>query len=81
MLRQRETILWVFVMPILFFYFIGTVTGGFGAPSAERRDPLAVRGGDDGGFLIDELVRRLERSTTRSSRPAPTRIGRSSHGG
>ena len=27
MLRQRETLLWVFLMPIVFFYFIGTVTG------------------------------------------------------
>ena len=32
LLRQRETILWTFVMPVLFFYFIGTVTGGFGMP-------------------------------------------------
>ena len=30
LLRQRETILWTFVMPFLFFYFIGTVTAGLG---------------------------------------------------
>ena len=24
MFRQRETILWAFFMPVLFFYFIGT---------------------------------------------------------
>ena len=33
MLRARETLLWLFVMPILFFYFIGTVTGGFDGPA------------------------------------------------
>ncbi len=60
MLRSRETLLWLFVMPILFFYFIGTVTGGFDGPSGERKDPLAVRGAERGGFLVDELIRRLE---------------------
>jgi len=58
LLRRRETILWTFVMPIVFFYFIGTITGGFGS-TADRRTPLAVRGGTNGGFLIDELMRRL----------------------
>ena len=61
MLRQRETLLWVFVMPALFFYFIGTVTGGFGRPSGDRPDPLALRiTARDTGFIVDELVRRLE---------------------
>jgi len=60
-LRQRETLLWVFVMPILFFYFIGTVTGGFGsAVTGEHREVLALRAPADAGFLVDELVRRLE---------------------
>ena len=48
LLRRRETILWTFLMPIVFFYFIGTVTGGFGS-TADRRTPLAVRGGTNGG--------------------------------
>ena len=61
MLRQRETLLWVFVMPALFFYFIGTVTGGFGRPRGDRPDPLALRiTSRDTGFVVDELVRRLE---------------------
>ena len=30
LLRQKETILWTFLMPALFFWFIGTVTGGGG---------------------------------------------------
>jgi len=58
LLRRRETILWTFVMPIVFFYFIGTVTGGLG-PTLNRRDPLAIRGGVGGGFLVEEIERRL----------------------
>ncbi len=60
-LRERETILWVFVMPIMFFYFIGTITssmgGGGGSVGNER---LAVQVPDDAGFLADEIIRRLE---------------------
>lgn len=61
MLKERETLLWTFVMPILFFYFIGTVTGGFGGgPMALGGEQLAVEGGERGGFLGAELRRRLE---------------------
>ena len=28
-LRQGGTLVWLFVMPPIFFYFIGTVTAGF----------------------------------------------------
>ncbi len=60
MLRQRETLLWVFVMPVVFFYFIGTVTGGFGAPAREEApDPLGVLAADDAGYLAEELILRL----------------------
>jgi ABC-2 type transport system permease protein len=45
-------------MPIVFFYFIGNVTGGFA--SHETRDPIAVVVPPDAGFLADELIRRLE---------------------
>jgi ABC-type Na+ efflux pump permease subunit len=58
LLPRRETLLWTFIMPIVFFYFIGNVTGGFG--SHETRDPIAVVAPKDAGFLVDELVRRLE---------------------
>src|SRR5262245_55554869 len=57
-LRQRETLVWVFLMPIVFFYFIGNVTGGYGG-SADEKTPLALSAGEDGGFLVDELVSRL----------------------
>jgi ABC-type Na+ efflux pump permease subunit len=60
LLRRRETVMWVFVMPILFFYFIGTVTAGFGGPRSAQRDALAVRGAEHGGYLVDEMLRRLD---------------------
>ena len=28
-LRQGSTLVWLLIMPPIFFYFIGTVTGGF----------------------------------------------------
>jgi ABC-type Na+ efflux pump permease subunit len=69
MIRRRETILWTFVMPIVFFYFIGTVTGGFAGPGGDRIDRLAVRGGVNGGVLMDELRRRLEAQHYKIERP------------
>ena len=59
MLRRRETILWTFLMPIIFFYFIGTITGGFSGRGDEK-EPIALRVPSDAGFLVDQLVRRLE---------------------
>jgi len=40
MLRAKETLLWVFLMPIVFFYFIGRSPGVL---------PAAVPGGLSGG--------------------------------
>jgi ABC-type Na+ efflux pump permease subunit len=67
--RERESILWLFVMPIVFFYFVGTITGGFagGGPAKER---LAVQGQDDAGFLADDLIDRVEKSGYEVVRPA-----------
>ena len=59
MLRQKETLLWTFLMPFVFFYFIGTVTSGFG-PSGSKADKIAVRVADDAGFLANEVLMRLE---------------------
>ena len=58
-LRAKETIIWVFVMPIVFFYFIGTITGGshFTGPVGE---PLAIDAADDSGFLAEQMALRLE---------------------
>lgn len=64
-LRQRETQLWTFLMPILFFWFIGTVTGGF-APSGSVGDldpvPLDLHVEPGAGFVVDGLAARLEQS-------------------
>ncbi len=59
-LRARETLMWVFVMPILFFWFIGSVTGGFAVrPSEDRPDPMILEVPEDAGFLARSLERRL----------------------
>ncbi|MBA2563960.1 MAG: ABC transporter permease [Gemmatimonadetes bacterium] len=58
MLRQRETLLWTFVMPPVFFFFIGTITAGFGDEGTPPRLLLETPPG--AGFLAGELVRMLE---------------------
>ena len=61
MLRARETLLWVFFMPLVFFFFIGSVTGGMSSGgSGARPDPLLLEAGAEPGFLLDRLVQRLE---------------------
>ena len=63
LLRRRETLLWTFVMPVIFFYFIGSISGGFGR--ANDPDPIAVAAPPDAGFLKDELIKRLEQRNFR----------------
>lgn len=70
MLRQRETLLWTFAMPLLFFYFIGTVTGGYGGGDPNRPDPLALRTDAPRGVVLDAIVERLKASNFRVDRPA-----------
>jgi ABC-2 type transport system permease protein len=69
MLGRRETLLWTFAMPIVFFYFIGTITGGLGR-GGDAKDPIAVRAPADAGFLADQLIRRLEDRGYRIVRPS-----------
>jgi ABC-type multidrug transport system permease subunit len=57
LLRRRETLIWTFVMPVIFFYFIGGITGGIGR--ASEPDPIAVVKPSGAGFLADELIARL----------------------
>src|SRR6266404_233380 len=71
--RSREIWLWAFVLPIVFFYFIGTVMSGFGGdPNA--KDPIAITIAPDAGFLADRLVRRLESLGYRIAPRAPQRL-------
>ena len=62
-LRQPETLIWLFLMPPIFFYFIGTVTAGFS--SVGDRDqalPVAVVADGSPGFLRPQLERSLRAS-------------------
>jgi ABC-2 type transport system permease protein len=57
LLRRRETLLWTFIMPIIFFYFLGTIAGN---SSGAKKDNLAVSVPAEAGFLADELLARLD---------------------
>ena len=58
-MREWSTLLWVFVMPPIFFYFIGTVTGGFASGmSGGQATPLTVVA-ENPGFLKDQIDMRL----------------------
>lgn len=63
MLRRRETLLWTFLMPVLFFYFIGSISGGFGR--SNDPDPIQIVKPAGAGFLADELVARLQQRNFR----------------
>jgi ABC-type Na+ efflux pump permease subunit len=71
-LRARETLMWVFLMPIVFFYFIGTVTGGFGGGGGSAKERLVLVVPEGGGFLVDQLQRRLEDRKYEVARALPS---------
>ncbi len=58
-MRQGSTLVWVFLMPPVFFYFIGTMTGGY-SPSASNAQatPVVVIAAAP-GFLKDQIDLRL----------------------
>jgi hypothetical protein len=57
--RQGSTLLWVFVMPPIFFFFIGTVTGGFSSGiGGGEGTPLTVVA-ESPGFLKEQIDLRL----------------------
>jgi len=66
LLRVREVLLWTFLMPVIFFYFLAMVNGG---ESAERKDALAVSVAPDAGFLAHELISQLGKRDYRIVRP------------
>ena len=58
-MRQGGTLLWVFVMPPVFFYFIGTVTGGFSSGmSGGEATPLVIEA-EAPGFVSEQFDLRL----------------------
>ncbi len=57
-LRDGSTLLWLVVMPPVFFYFIGTVTGGFSAGIGGETTPIAIVA-ESPGFVRDQVDRRL----------------------
>ena len=58
-LREGSTLLWVFVLPAVFFYFIGTVTSGFsGTMSGATATPIVIAAKNP-GFLRDQVDLRL----------------------
>jgi len=66
LLRIRETMLWTFVMPVVFFYFLGLVNNN---DNPERPDDLAVLAAPDAGFLAGELTDRLKQLHFRIEHP------------
>ncbi|MFB3776418.1 MAG: ABC transporter permease [Bryobacteraceae bacterium] len=56
--RDRSTWIWAFVMPVVFFYFIGTMTGGYSRPAT--RPSIALLAAPDSGYMTDLLASRLE---------------------
>lgn len=57
LLSRRETITWTFIMLVVFFYFIGTITSH--NASSDSRDPVAVSIAPGAGFLAAQLADRL----------------------
>jgi len=58
-LRQGSTLLWMFLMPPIFFYFIGTVTGGFSSGlRGGQAAPITIVAVSP-GFLKDQIDLRL----------------------
>lgn len=66
LLHSREILMWTFVMPVIFFYFIGMVNDN---ASPDEKTPLAVSVAPDSGFLADELIRRLAARDFEITRP------------
>lgn len=57
MFRAREIWLWAFALPLVFFYFIGTIFSG--AWDEGAADPLGVLVPADAGVVADQLIQRL----------------------
>lgn len=58
-LRQGSTLLWAFVMPPIFFYFIGSMTGGFSTSISGGQATPVVVVAESPGFLKEQVELRL----------------------
>lgn len=58
-MRQGGTLVWLFVMPPIFFYFIGTVTTGFQGGMTGGSATSIVVAADSPGFLQEQIDLRL----------------------
>ena len=75
MLRQKETLLWTFAMPPVFFFFIGTITGGFAG--GDEKPALDLVAPEPAGWLADALADRLADEgfdVRRSGAPPPDSV-------
>jgi len=57
-LRQGSTLVWAFLMPPVFFYFLGTMTGGVSSGVGAQDTPLVVVA-ESPGFLQEQVDLRL----------------------
>ena len=55
--RERSTWTWTFVMPVVFFYFLGNVTGRAAEPE-DTGETIVLAGAQEAGFLAGQLERR-----------------------
>jgi ABC-2 type transport system permease protein len=60
-LRQGSTLVWAFLMPPVFFYFIGTMTSGFSSGIGAEDTPLVVIA-ESPGLLQEQIDLRLRDS-------------------
>jgi ABC-2 type transport system permease protein len=72
-LRARETLLWTFVMPLVFMFFIGNITGNAFGPRT-RNDLLALDAPTDAGELVETLITKLRERNFEIVRPAPEKF-------
>jgi ABC-2 type transport system permease protein len=78
-LKERETLLWIFVMPLLFFFFFGEATSGFaGGGSPGSKTVLHVEVPADAGPLAERVKQRLE---VEGFELREYRVGRAAPGG
>src|ERR1017187_2724994 len=59
-MRRREIWLWTFVLPVVFFYFVGTITSGY--KGGDAKDVIVFVTPPGAGFLADHLAVHIEKA-------------------